>query len=76
MVKIEAENLTLSASEALYGFCGWLTMRSEKTIMSGVDDCAPIVELIARFCDENKLCEPREDWNKNLHYPEVIKVLT
>ncbi len=69
------EDNRLTASEAIYGFCGWLTLRAEKTVMSAIDDCAPIVDLIKQFCDENKLEEPREHWVKNLTHPRVIKVL-
>jgi hypothetical protein len=69
------EKDTLTASEAIFGFCGWLTTRAEKTLMSGVDDASPVVELIERFCDKNNLKEPREDWANNLKYPEVIRLL-
>lgn len=65
----------LSAAEAIYGFCGWLTTRVDKTIMSASDDCAPICELIKQFCEKNKLEEPRDHWEKNLTHPQVIKVL-
>ncbi len=59
----------LTASEALYGFVGWLTTRKEKTIMSSSHDCSVLVELITQFCDENSLSEPRERWEKNLIHP-------
>ena len=59
----------MNASEALYGFAGWLTTRKEKTIMSSSDDAAPIAELIQRFIDENSLPEPREGWANNLIHP-------
>ncbi len=59
----------LTASEAIYGFCGWLTARNEKTIMSASDDAAPTVDLIQQFCDTNKLAEPRKGWNSNLIHP-------
>lgn len=60
----------LIASEALYGFCGWLTTRKEKTIMSSKNDSAPIAALVSQFCDENKLMKPREGWDKNLIHPD------
>jgi len=60
----------LTGSEAIFGFCGWLTTRKEKTIMSTSDDAAPIVELISKFCKENKLSDPRENWEKNLSHPK------
>ncbi len=59
----------LTASEALFGFCGWLTSRNEQTIMSSKDDAAPIAELIKQFCDENSIDEPRDGWENNLIHP-------
>lgn len=60
---------TLNPSEAVYGFVGWLTTRTEKTVMSSSDDCAPIVELIAEFCKVNNLADPSEHWHLNLIHP-------
>ncbi len=73
---METSNLVdqLSASEAIYGFCGWLTTRPEKTTMSAFDDAAATADLINSFCDKNNLIDPREDWAKNLIYPEVIQI--
>lgn len=59
----------MTASESLYGFCGWLTTRKEKTIMSSSDDSGCIAELIKQFCDENKLEHPRDGWENNLVHP-------
>ena len=61
----------LTGSEAVFGFCAWLTTRKEKTVMSSVDDAAPIVELIKAFCDENKLPDPRENYTDYLTMPEM-----
>ena len=60
----------LSGSEAIYGFCGWLTTRKEKTIMSSTNDCAVIAELIELFCMENNLTEPCDKWENNLKHPK------
>jgi len=49
----------MSAHEALYGFCGWLTSRKEQAVMSSSDDCAPIAELIKEFCDNNNITEEK-----------------
>ena len=57
------------ASEAVFGFCGWLTTREEKTVMSSSDDAACIADLVKRFCDENELEEPRDRWETNLIHP-------
>jgi hypothetical protein len=68
--KFEGAGDHLSASEALFGFVGWLTTRPEQTVMSRTDDCAPIVELIGQFCDENALTDPRDGWENNLIHPK------
>ena len=61
----------LNGSESLYGFCGWLTTRKEKTVMSSSnDDCVSIVLLVDEFCKANNLTEPREKWGDNLTHPK------
>lgn len=60
----------LSASEALYGFAGWLTTVPEQTIMSSTDDVRDIPEKIALFCKVNGLVEPREGWSDLLTHPQ------
>ena len=59
----------LTASEAVFGFAGWLTCRKEKTVMSASDNAAPIADLVQQFIDENKLDEPRNGWENNLIHP-------
>jgi hypothetical protein len=59
----------LTASEAIYGFAGWLTTRDEKTVMSATDDSAPIADLVAEFCKENNLADPHDGWENNLIHP-------
>lgn len=56
----------LIASEALFGFCGWLTSREEVTRMSAKDECGSIACLVQEFCDENQLKDPRDGWENNL----------
>lgn len=56
----------LSGSEALYGFCGWLSTRPEKFVMSDTDDCSVVAETIEKFCKINNLTEPRQDWSRAL----------
>jgi len=60
----------LTGSESIYGFCAWLTTRDTKTVMSAMDDAAPIVELIKVFCDKNKLRDPRENYTDYLTMPD------
>jgi len=64
---------TLTASEALYGFCGWLTSREELTRMSSKDDASAVVELISEFCKTNKLSQPRDNWDAALKQPKDKK---
>lgn len=56
----------LTASEAIYGFCGWLTTRKEITVMSSHHDAAPIVELIKIFCEVHNLEDPKDNFADNL----------
>ena len=67
--EMEAHN-KLTASEAIFGFAGWLTTRPKKTVMSSSDDAAPIVELIQQFCEVNNLDEARDGWENNLTHPD------
>jgi len=64
--ELEAET---SASEALYGFCAWLTTQDEETIMSAHHDSAVIADKIKLFCEVNKLSEPKEGWGKKITHP-------
>ncbi len=56
----------LSASEALYGFAGWLTMRRPQLVLSANDDAAPMAELVSRFIQAQGLQAPRDDWHKSM----------
>jgi len=60
----------LSASEALYGFIGWLTSRAEVITLSAAHEVPPVVDLIMEFCKANNLSEPRDGWAENLVHPE------
>lgn len=60
----------MTASEALFGFCAWLTTREEKTVMSSGDNCGGIADLVKEFCEVNNLPEPRENWTDYLTHPK------
>lgn len=62
-------NDKLTASEAVFGFCAWLTTRKEVIKMGSSEECSCIVELIGQFCEENKLDDPRNGWENNLIHP-------
>lgn len=59
----------LTASEALYGFAGWLTSREKKITMSSTNDAAAVAALVKIFCVANALADPREEWAENLTHP-------
>ena len=59
----------LSGSEAVVGFCGWLTTRKGKTVMGSGTDCTHIANLIQVFCDENSLSAPVDGWEDKLKHP-------
>lgn len=60
----------LTGSEAVYGFCAWLTTKEEKTTMSSKHDAAVICDLIKEFCEENKLPDPRDNYTDYLTLPD------
>lgn len=60
----------MNASEALYGFMGWLTSRDKVTPeLSARHDAGIAAQLIEEFCKENNLNEPRDGWHNNLIHP-------
>lgn len=61
---------TLTASEALYGFAGWLTSREEPVVFSCRHDAAIAAELVDEYCRANELAEPRPWWADRLRYPK------
>jgi hypothetical protein len=56
----------ISASEALYGFCGWLTTRDEPVTMSAKHNAAIVAELVDEYIQKQKLKEPKDHWEKQL----------
>jgi hypothetical protein len=70
MSNTPANTRTLSPSEALFGFCGWLTTRDKITRMGLVCECSEIPDLIVEFCEFNNLPMPEHDWHKNLNHPK------
>lgn len=61
----------LTASEAIFGFVGWLTVDDTPITASSHHDCAPWVEKIKEFTRVNNLPEPRDGWDKNLKQPYI-----
>lgn len=60
----------LTASEAIYAFCAWLTTRHCRTVMSATDDTAPIAELVGHFCCVNNLAKPRNEYTELFTMPQ------
>lgn len=56
----------LSASEALFGFAGWITTRGTAVTASAYHDSGEWARLVAKFVETQNLEEPREGWDKNL----------
>jgi hypothetical protein len=62
----------LSASEALFGFMGWLTTRDAEVTFSEHHDAGVAVDLVSEFCKVNNLKDPSSGWDKNLTHPTKI----
>lgn len=60
----------MSASEALFGFVGWLTTRETSVTFSQKHDASIAAELVNEFCKANHLAEPNDGWEKKLVHPE------
>ena len=60
----------LSASEALFGFVGWLTTRGLPVTFSSQHDACAGADLVARFCDANGLPMPEDGWEDLVVFPE------
>ena len=60
----------LRASEALYGFAGWLTTRKERVTLSAKDNASRAADLVALFVQVNRLPPPRDGWEKELMHPK------
>jgi hypothetical protein len=59
----------LTASEAIFGFAGWLTSRDDPVIMSANHESDKVAELCDLFCLANRLQKPRDEWANNLIIP-------
>jgi len=54
---------SLSASEALFGFCRWLSSREQPTTMSYKHNVSRVAKLVERFCEANELSKPGQGWS-------------
>ncbi|KKL70064.1 hypothetical protein LCGC14_2108630 [marine sediment metagenome] len=60
----------ISASEALFGFMGWLTTRDETLMIGAQHECSPVADVVKEFCDANSLEEPRDNWHHHFVHPK------
>lgn len=60
----------LSASEALYGFIGWLTTRKASITLSETHNAVEAADLVKKFCSVNQLEDPRDNWPSRLIHPK------
>lgn len=70
-VEIPSRPKTLSPSEALFGFIGWLTSGKEKIILSADSEPHRVLELLDKWLKANKLAEPRNGWSDILVQPKM-----
>lgn len=63
----------LSASEALFGFMGWLTSLETPVTFSGHHEASIGAELVDEYCKANGLAEPREGWHLNIVQPSASR---
>lgn len=56
----------LTASEALYGFAGWLTGLSDPVTFSARHWAAPAAEMVGEYCAAASLAPPRDDFPSRL----------
>ncbi len=67
--QIMTDTPELTATETLYGFCGWLTSRDESVTMGATHECGTVVDLIKRYMDANNLPDVTERYPNNLRTP-------
>lgn len=69
-LKLLSKNSNVNASEALYGFIGWLTTRAEAVTFSANHDAALAADLVYMYIQTNKLEDVRDDvFPNNLKHP-------
>jgi len=61
---------SISASEALYGFCSWLICRDKELTLSAHHSVGKVAELVVLFCEVNDLAEPHKNWEKKIVLPK------
>jgi hypothetical protein len=60
----------MNATEAIYGFMGWLTCREEAVTFGSSHDAAKAAELCKEWCEANKLPDVSDAWPNNIVHPK------
>jgi len=60
---------SLSASEALYGFCAWLSGREGTLSVGAFHPLCALATLAGEFWYANNFAPTREGWDKRVRYP-------
>ena len=60
----------LYPTEAVYGFCAWLTTRNTPMTFSATHDAAKAAELCDAFCRANHLGEPSKSFLRWVIFPK------
>lgn len=68
-MEVELEKLTPNASEALYGFIGWLSTQPDRLEIGAGSECSIWAEKINQFIAMNDLPDMRENWARNIIHP-------
>lgn len=55
---LSIEQIGSKQAQALYAFVGWLTTRDKEVSLGATNDCAPIAELVSKFCDSQGSTTP------------------
>ena len=59
----------LSPAGAVFGFAAWLTTRQKALTLGAAHDAAEVACLCDRFCKENNLGDPEENYTDALTLP-------
>lgn len=60
---------TISPTEALYAFAGWLTSRPAGLVVGAPFDAAPMAALVEQYRKRNQWPEVRSDWTQRFSHP-------
>lgn len=61
----------LTPTEAIFGFCAWLTTRDETAIFGAKHEAGFCVPLIKQFCEANGMTsDVSPNWPENLNKPQ------